>query len=78
MKLYDMLDEIEKTHKLTKDLKLRIHRKDGSSFEAYFDGYTDARNNEPEITQLELRRYKDYQGTISIFETNIESIEVVE
>lgn len=78
MKLYDRLNEIEKEHELTKDLRLRVKCTDGDTVVGYFDGYTDALDNEPEITQLELRRFKDYQGTVSIFETEIESIEVIE
>lgn len=78
MKLYDRLNEIEKEHELTKDLKLRVKCTDGHSFDGYFDGYTDALDNEPEITQLELRRFQDYPGTVSVFETEIESVEVIE
>ena len=78
MKLYDKLNEIEKTHKLNKKLKLRIYFKDEEPLEGYYDGYTDALDNEPEITQLELRLFYDYPGTVSMYETEIEDIEVVE
>ena len=77
MNLYNKLNEIEKKHKLNKDLKLRIQCIDGVVTEGFFDGYTDALNNEPEITQLEIRKFKNYPGTVSFFETEIESVEVV-
>ncbi len=78
MKLYGRLNKIEMKHELNKDLKLRIRCMDGDIFEGYFDGYTDALNNEPEITQLEMRRFNNYPGTVSFFETEIKSIEVIE
>ena len=78
MKLYGRLNKIEMKHELNKDLKLRIRCMDGDIFEGYFDGYTDALNNEPEITQLEMRRFINYPGTVSFFETEIKSIEVIE
>ncbi len=78
MKLYERLNEIEKNYPLNKDLKLQIVCNDGAVLIGYFDGYTDALDNEPEITQIEVRRFKDYPGTVSVFETDIKSIEVVE
>ena len=53
MKLYDILNEIEKNHELNKHLKLRVYCTDGDIVEGYFDGYTDALNNE-----LKLRSWK--------------------
>ena len=78
MNLYGRLNEIEKNRVLNKDLKLSIYCTDGDVFEGYFDCYTDALNNEPEITQLEMRRFDNYPGTVSFFETEIEAIEVIE
>lgn len=78
MNLYEKLNEIEKEHELTKNLKLRVLLKNGHSCIGFFDGYTDALDNEPEITQLEMRKFKNYPGTVSFFETEIKSIEVVE
>ena len=78
MNLYDRLNEIEHSHELNKGLKLRIRCTDGDIFEGYFDGYTDALNNEPEITQLEMRQFNNYPSTVSFYETEIKSIEVIE
>lgn len=78
MNLYGRLNEIEKEHELNKDLKLRVHFIDGHSFDGYFDGYTDALDNEPEITQLEMRRLNNYPGAVCMLETEIKSIEVIE
>ena len=80
MNLYDKLREIKKTHKLSTGLKLRVHfkEKNRKPCEGYYDGYTDALDNEPEITQLEMRLFYDYPGTVSMYETEIEDIEVVE
>ncbi|MBQ3124158.1 MAG: hypothetical protein IJC09_01885 [Clostridia bacterium] len=78
MNLYSRLNEIEKKYQLNRELKLRVICVDGDVIEGYFDGYTDALNNEPEITQLELRCNFDYSGIVCIFETKITSIEVVE
>lgn len=78
MNLYDRLNEIEDSYKLNKDLKLKILCTDGVVFKGYFDGYTDALDNYPKITQIELRLFKYYGGTVSIFETGIKSIEVLE
>ncbi len=77
MNLYSRLDEIEEKNELNKELKLRVTCIDGDVIEGYFDGYTDAVNNEPEITQLELRRSIDYPGITCIFETEIKSIDVI-
>lgn len=78
MNLYNKLNEIEQSYELNKDLKLKIYCTDGDIFEGYFDGYTDALDNEPEITQLEMRRFYNYPGTVSFYETEIKSIEVIE
>ncbi len=77
MNLYKRLNEIEEKYFLTKELKLRVRCNSGMVVEGYYDGYTDALNNEPEITQLEIRRSNKYPGTTSFFETEIESIEVI-
>lgn len=77
MNLYGRLNEIEKKYELNKKLKLRITCMDGDVIEGYFDGYTDKMNNEPEITQLELRCSYDNSGVICIFETEIKSIDVI-
>lgn len=78
MNLYERLNEIEKKNKLNKNLKLRIKCVDNAIIEGYFDGYTDALDNDPEITQLEISGYLNYTGITSILETEIESIEVIE
>ena len=80
MNLYDKLREIKKTHKLSTGLKLRVHfkEKNRKPFEGYYAGYTDALDNEPEITQLEMRRFSDSKGILCMYETEIEDIEVVE
>ena len=78
MILYDRLNEIEKNNKLNRDLKLKIYCTDGDIFEGFFAGYTDALDNEPEITQLEMRRFKDDNEIVCILETEIESIELIE
>lgn len=44
----------------------------------YFDGYTDTLNNEPEITQLEMRRFKTDREIVCILENEIKSIKVIE
>lgn len=77
MNLYDKLNEIEQKHELNKNLRLKIYCIDGGVFEGYFDGYTDALDNEPKITQLELRRLNNYSGVVCILETETKSIEVI-
>ena len=78
MKLYDRLNEIEKNHELNKHLKLRVYCTDSDIVEGYFAGYTDALNNEPEITQLEMHRFKTDRKIVCILENEIKSIEVIE
>lgn len=78
MKLYDRLNEIEKNHELNKHLKLRVYCTDSDIVEGYFAGYTDALNNEPEITQLEMCRFKTDRKIVCILENEIKSIEVIE
>lgn len=77
MNLYERLNEIERKVPLTKELKLCVRLVSGNSVEGYYDGYTDALNNEPEITQLEIRRFRNATGTTSFYETEIDSIEII-
>ena len=67
-----------RNEKLNKHLKLRVYCTDGDIVEGYFDGYTDALNNEPEITQLEMRRFKTDREIVCILENEIKSIKVIE
>ena len=77
MNLYNRLNEIENEYSLNKELRLKVICMDGDEVEGFYDGYTDALNNEPEITQLELRRNANYPGIVCILETNIRSIKVL-
>ncbi|MEG2385119.1 MAG: hypothetical protein RSB19_06060 [Erysipelotrichaceae bacterium] len=74
--LYEMLNEIEKKHKLSSKLLLRVICTDGDIVDGFFAGYTDSIDNEPEITELEIiTTYGQYTG---ISETEIKEIKVIE
>lgn len=74
--LYEMLNEIEKKHELNSKLFLQVTCVNGDIVDGYFRGYTDAINNEPEITELEIMTtYGQYTG---IYETEIKEIKVIE
>ena len=74
--LYEMLNKIEENHELNFNLFLQVICTDGDVVEGYFRGYTDAINNEPEITELEIMTtYGQYTG---VYETEIEEIKVID
>lgn len=83
MDLCNRLREIAEKYTLDKNLTIRVICVEVTYFTGTkeligkYDGYIQALDNEPEIAQLELKIPQYANGIVSLLETEIKSIDVI-
>lgn len=77
MNLCQRLKEINREYSLNKDTKLKVICIDGEVVTGFYDGYVSASDNEYEIPEIDIISDKYKTGITTIFENEIENIEVI-